>query len=79
MKKNGNSIIDKRERLEFWDFRKLNTIHPWHPYPGMMIPQVARELIKLYGKNSKSILDPFMGCGSTLVEAFLTYSNIIWF
>lgn len=66
---------DKRERLEFWDFRKLNTkefTHGIHPYPGMMIPQVARELIKLYGKNSKSILDPFVGSGSTLVEAFLT-------
>lgn len=38
----------------------------------MMVPQVARELIKLYGKNAKSIFDPFMGSGATLVEAFLT-------
>lgn len=52
----------KRERLEFWDFRRFNTkqfTHGIHPYPAMMVPQVARELIKLYGKNSKSI--PFMG------------------
>ena len=66
---------DRRERIEYWDFRKVNTkefTHGLHPYPAMMIPQVARELIKIYGKNSSSIIDPFMGSGSTLVEAFLT-------
>ena len=44
-----------------------------------MVPQIARELIKLYGKNSQSIIDPFMGSGSTLVEAFLTDNIETWF
>ena len=33
---------------ESWDFRKANTkefTHCFHPYPAMMIPQVARRII----------------------------------
>src|SRR3989338_5041367 len=38
----------------------------------MMIPQIARRLIYLYGKDAKTLLDPFMGSGTSLVEASLT-------
>jgi DNA modification methylase len=40
----------------------------------MMIPQVARRLIRTYGKNAKVLLDPFMGSGTALLEATL-HSN----
>lgn len=58
-----------------WDFYGENTkeyTHGFHTYPAMMIPQVARELIKRYSnKNTKIIFDPYMGSGTTLVEAKL--------
>lgn len=57
-----------------WDFRtddtKIST-HGFHTYPAMMIPQIARRLIEIYGKNSTVLLDPFMGSGTALVEAKL--------
>ena len=37
----------------------------------MMIPQIARRLIKEYGKNASVLLDPFMGSGTALFEAKL--------
>ena len=58
-----------------WDFKEADTkefTHCMHTYPAMMIPQVARRLIYLYGKNAKTLLDPFMGSGTSLVEASLT-------
>ena len=58
-----------------WDFREADTkqfTHGVHTYPAMMIPQIARRLIYLYGKDAKTLLDPFMGSGTSLVEASLT-------
>lgn len=64
----------KRTYTEDWDFRKSNTkelTHSYHNYPAMMIPQIARKLIEDYSPNGKLdlILDPYMGSGTTLVEA----------
>lgn len=57
-----------------WDFRneftKFST-HGYHTYPAMMIPQIARRLIRTYGKNAKVLLDPFMGSGTALLEGVL--------
>lgn len=55
-----------------WDFRSANTkqnTHCYHNYPAMMIPQVADRLIYLYGKNAKTLFDPYCGTGTSLVEA----------
>ncbi len=57
-----------------WNFEEADTkeyTHGFHSYPAMMIPQIARRLIQEYGKNAESVLDPFMGSGSSLVEAVL--------
>lgn len=57
-----------------WDFRNENTkfsTHGYHTYPAMMIPQIARRLIRAYGQNAKVILDPFMGSGTALLEGVL--------
>ena len=72
------SIINmEKEQESFisWDFKEANTkqfTHGYHTYPAMMIPQIARRLIYLYGKNAKTLLDPFCGSGTSLVEASLT-------
>ena len=57
-----------------WDFRNEYTkfsTHGYHTYPAMMIPQIARRLIKTYGRNAKVLLDPFMGSGTALLEVVL--------
>lgn len=58
----------------FWSFKTADTkeyTHCYHIYPAMMIPQVARKLITEYAPKGKLdlILDPYMGSGTTLVEA----------
>lgn len=57
-----------------WNYAEDNTrayTHSIHPYPAMMIPQVAGRLIDMYAKPKAVILDPFSGSGSVLLEAFI--------
>ncbi|OYT75243.1 MAG: DNA methyltransferase [Armatimonadetes bacterium JP3_11] len=57
-----------------WDYATADTkthTHCYHLYPAMMIPQVARRLIRLYGNAGELLLDPFCGSGTSLVEARL--------
>ena len=70
----SNNSIDNSKRYhdESWDFRTVDTkplTHGLHTYPAMMIPQIAERLIDTYGKNAEVLLDPFMGSGTSLVEA----------
>ena len=63
-------ILDKIE----WDFKDFNTqylTHKFHPYPARFIPQIPLTFIRLFTKKKETIADPFCGCGTTLVEAFL--------
>jgi site-specific DNA-methyltransferase (cytosine-N4-specific) len=56
-----------------WDFPETGArqaIHNLHPYPARFIPQIPRELIRMFHPGDDSaILDPFCGCGTSLVEA----------
>ena len=57
-----------------WDYRTANTkefTHGIHPYPAMMIPQVARRLIQSYGQDADTLFDPYCGTGTTLLEGML--------
>ena len=59
---------------ESWDFREADTkeyTHCFHTYPAMMIPQIARKLLKTYGVEDGWLLDPYCGTGTSLVEASL--------
>jgi len=67
-------IMYKRLVSEEWDFKTANTkeyTHCYHSYPAMMIPQVARKLLHDYAPEGKfeTVFDPYMGSGTTLVEA----------
>lgn len=46
--------------------------HGYHRYPAKFIPQLASALIKKYTKTGDLVIDPFCGCGTTLVEAKVT-------
>ncbi|MCS6919624.1 MAG: site-specific DNA-methyltransferase [Fimbriimonadales bacterium] len=65
---------------EDWDYAAADTkshTHCYHVYPAMMIPQVARRLIRLYGRAGGVLLDPFCGSGTSLVEARLAGMHAI--
>ena len=74
-KKSMINMKKEQESSMSWDFRQADTkqfSHGYHTYPAMMIPQIARRLIHLHGKKAKTLLDPFCGSGTSLVEASLT-------
>ena len=55
-----------------WDYATADTkteTHCFHIYPAMMIPQVTRRLITMFAQGGMTLLDPFCGSGTTLVEA----------
>ncbi len=63
-----------------WDFRNSDTkelTHCFHAYPAMMIPQIARRLLKKYGSSAKTLFDPYCGSGTSLVEANVKNINAI--
>jgi hypothetical protein len=45
--------------------------HGLHRFPGKFIPQVPRYIFENHLPPTKSILDPFAGSGTTLLEAML--------
>ena len=64
----------KRTFSDWWSFKTADTkeyTHCYHNYPAMMIPQVARALINKYKPKDgvKLLFDPYMGSGTSLVEA----------
>ncbi len=68
------SPVNLKYKDESWDFRESDTkeyTHCFHTYPAMMIPQIARKLLRRYGVEGGWLLDPYCGTGTSLVEASL--------
>lgn len=60
----------------FWDFKNDDVreyTHGIHNYPAMMVCPISRSIIKIMKevKDVDSLLDPFMGSGTVLVEGML--------
>lgn len=58
--------------LGFYDvpeYQRTKHVHRLHPYLGKFIPQLVEWFLKRYFKVGNWILDPFMGSGTTLVQA----------
>lgn len=70
--KDGRESSTKLSQID-WDFADSSTrdgIHSIHPYPAKFIPQIPRQLIELYAPDkSITVLDPFCGVGTSLVES----------
>lgn len=45
--------------------------HGFHPYPGRFHPALPRTVLAQVAKPGETLLDPFMGGGTTLVEGML--------
>jgi DNA modification methylase len=60
-----------------WSFKELSRAqtsyltHDYHKYPAKFIPQLTRRLIKENSRAGDLVCDPFMGSGTTLVEALI--------
>lgn len=67
-KENYKRIYDQKWNFKGGSMKSL--VHGLHPYPAMMMPLIARTMFKKYGKKKETVfLDPYVGSGTTLVEA----------
>ena len=76
---NKQSIFETLENIK-WDFKDSQTqylTHKYHSYPARFIPQIPRAFINLFTKEGDKVLDPFCGCGTTLVESVLLGRNSV--
>ena len=64
-------IFKDMMRLTVWDLPKKAGKDGRYTksYRGSFLPDMARLAIKRYSKEGDLILDPFVGCGTTVVEA----------
>jgi DNA modification methylase len=60
---NDLTFLGLRER------ERTKHVHRLHPYLGKFIPQLVEVFLKKYFKKSDTILDPFSGSGTALIEA----------
>ena len=69
------SLLNKTKIDPSWSFsdktRKDTAYitHGYHRYPAKFIPQIVSRLAEKYTKEGDLIVDPFGGCGTTLVES----------
>lgn len=55
--------------IEFPEWQRTKHVHRLHPYLGKFIPQLVELFLRRFFKAGQTILDPFSGSGTTLVEA----------
>ena len=69
------SLLDKTKIDHSWSFsdktRKDTAYitHGYHRYPAKFIPQIVSRLAERYTREGDFIVDPFGGCGTTIVES----------
>jgi len=70
--------IEPNQKWAFTDLRRGQTLyasHGYHKYPAKFIPQIVQKLLHSYSSKGDRVLDPFGGCGTTLVESRLRGRN----
>ncbi len=61
--------IDKLFRAMNTSRRVCGFTHQFYRYPARFSPIFAREIIETFTESRESVLDPFMGAGTSLIEA----------
>ena len=56
---------------------KRSNMHSFHRYYGKLIPAIPATFIKEFSKENDLIFDPFVGSGTTAVEALLNNRNFV--
>ncbi|MNW41179.1 putative methyltransferase [compost metagenome] len=68
------SSEDTLVETDEWNFHGEDTqqhLHSIHPYPARFIPQIPRKAILKWSEPGDTVLDPFCGSGTTLLESIL--------
>ena len=60
--------LNWRER-DLPEKERTKHVHRLHPYLGKFIPQLVEIFLRKYFKPGQTVLDPFSGSGTTLVQA----------
>ncbi len=63
--------IETGQRFLFISYDQTRGSHGLHKYPAKFFPELPRWLIQKYTKPGNIVLDPFMGSGTSNVEAML--------
>lgn len=79
---NLDLFVSKPENLDLenWDFIGEETqyfLHKLHPYPARFIPQIPKRAISRWSEQGDTVLDPFCGSGTTLLECAFAGRNSI--
>lgn len=76
-------IFNNLAENKTWAFAELSrkdtsyASHNYHRYPAKFIPQLARRCIQNYTNKGDLVCDPFMGCGTTVVESLIYKRKVI--
>lgn len=76
-RKNIEVLGDDLTFLGVREFERTKHVHRLHPYLGKFIPQLVEVFLKKFFKEGDTILDPFSGSGTTLIEANVLRMNSI--
>lgn len=69
---NRDNEIELLAQKEDWNFTSADTqylTHSIHRYSGKFIPQIANTVIRGISEEGDTIFDPYMGSGTSLLEA----------
>ncbi len=76
-------IFEHLEDDPSWVFEDLTqkdtsyATHGFHKYPAKFIPQLARRCIEENTDVDYIVCDPFMGCGTTLIESLVAKRKVV--
>jgi len=59
------------------EYERTKHVHRLHSYLGKFIPQLVEVFLKKYFKKEDTILDPFSGSGTALIEANVLGMNAV--
>ena len=76
-RRNAEMLGNDLTFLGIREFERTKHVHRLHPYLGKFIPQLVEVFLRKYFKRGDTILDPFSGSGTTLVEANVLGINSI--
>jgi DNA methylase len=68
----GDDVVDRElswSERELPQHERTRHVHALHPYLGKFVPQLVEVFLRRHVVPGQSVVDPFAGSGTTLVEA----------